>query len=91
MGSYLLSELLFFLAFLSVIWIIGLIDMQLGSMFNSAMKDSAIAGYQAKKNEKGLFAFFTLCLYLLFNGQLIFPIRGLMVSLIFIFLFILFI
>ena len=47
-----------------------------------------MAGYQLHKTQKGAFAIFRRYLYIIFNGQLIFPLQGLIVSMTLIFIFI---
>lgn len=83
-----MKKTIFFLAFLSFIWVIGLITMQINSFFNKSLKESAIAGYRSHKNKKGITSLILRCIYLVFNGQLIFPFRGLAISFVFIIIFI---
>ena len=84
-----MKEIFFFMAFLGCLWTFTLVFGAITGHFDKSQKESVREKYEWYKTQRGLFITLLKWMFLFFNGHVLFPLRGLAVSIISICIFIL--
>lgn len=83
-----MKESIFFLAFLGGLWILGLVFGTLTGHFDKITRDSTRNMHEWHKTQQRVSMIPLKWLFYILNSHVLFPVRGLVISLTFIFIFI---